>query len=389
MPNDTTEITNALQEMMRINLLAIIDEAQKQEKPLPFIIPAPGSFFARVSENNKKLFMNLIQDSIKKVVKEYEPLVKKHISEFILTGREGLWDKDFQDCPGIKFHKAKSDMIEIAKKLQSQGIATPIPMMAHPSRGIGNGFLSVLAVTPVDEMLARASGNTQVICFAKSIVNERGKLKDIKTNRTFKTLKPNYFTKVVVPNSPRVYFSENNSPQHQISVEGDLIKQCTQIDVAPMFSLAVKQAVKGLDLFEGFEDNNDNAKHLKFLLKFAKKNKGVGNKIKELINSLEKKIPDNALDKADDRRNFIKKFCSQAQTFSYIFQKNMNEMGIKTGNPNAKNIVGARLHRMASEENIIQLFQNTIGQKLSPDQGAHASRVGRASAGAASVGARS
>ena len=73
---DTAEITNALQEMMRINLLAIIDEAQKQEKPLPFIIPAPGSFFARVSENNKKLFMNLIQESIKKVVKEYEPLVK-------------------------------------------------------------------------------------------------------------------------------------------------------------------------------------------------------------------------------------------------------------------------------------------------------------------------
>ena len=58
----------------------------------------------------------------------------------------------------------------------------------------------------------------------------------------------------------------------------------------------------------------------------------------------------------------------------------MNEMGIKTGNIRAKNIVGARLHRMASEENIIQLFQNTAGQKLSPDQGDHASRVGRASA---------
>jgi hypothetical protein len=181
--------------MMRINLLAIIDEAQKQQKPLPFIIPAPGSFFASVSEDNKKIFMNLIQDSIKKVVKEYEPLVKKHISEFILTGREGLWSQDFQDCPGITFHKAKSDMIEIAIKLQSQGIATPIPMMAHPSCVIGNGFLSVLAVTPVDEVLARASGNTQAICFAKSIVNEAGQLKDIKTNQTFKTLKPNYFTR--------------------------------------------------------------------------------------------------------------------------------------------------------------------------------------------------
>jgi len=139
-PNDTTQITNALQEMIKINLLAIIDEAQKQEKPLPFIIPAPGSFFSEVSDVNKQIFMNLIQESIKKVVKEYEPLVKKHISEFILTGQDGLWSHDFKDCAGITFHKAKSDMIEIAKKLQSQGIATPIPMMAHPKRIIGNGF---------------------------------------------------------------------------------------------------------------------------------------------------------------------------------------------------------------------------------------------------------
>jgi hypothetical protein len=285
-------------------------------------------------------------------------------------------------------------MIEIAKKLQSQGIATPIPMMAHPKHIIGNGFLSVLAVTPVDEVLARASGNTQAICFAKSIFKERNQLKDIKTDRTFKTLKPNYFTKLDVtqadPNLSRVYFSENNSPQHMISVEGDLIKQCTQIDVASMFSLAVNQAVKGLDLFAGFEDDLDKARNLKFLLEFAKDNKGVGNKLAELRIALDKEIDEaNTEEDRRYRENFIKKFCSQAQTFSCLFQKNMNEMGIKTGNIRAKNIVGARLHRMANNENIEQLFQNTAGQNLFPHKITHASRARAASAGAASVGARS
>jgi len=384
-PNDTTQITNALQEMIKINLLAIIDEAQKQEKPLPFIIPAPGSFFSEVSDVNKQIFMKLIQESIKKVVKEYEPLVKKHISEFILTGQDRLWSEDFKDCAGITFHKAKSDMIEIAKKLQSQGIATPIPMMAHPKHIIGNGFLSVLAVTPVDEVLARASGNTQAICFAKSIFNERNQLKDIKTDRTFKTLEPNYFTKVTDPDQSRVYFNKNNSDQHKISVEGDLIKQCSQIDVAPMFSLAVNQAVKVLDLFAGFEDDLNKARNLKFLLEFAKDNKGVGNKLAELRNALDKEIDEaNTEEGRRDRESFIKKFCSQAQTFSCLFQKNMNEMGIKTGNIRAKNIVGARLHRMANDENIEQLFQNTAGQNLFSHKITHASRAREDSAQKAS-----
>jgi len=389
-PKHTTEITNALQEMMRINLLAIIDEAQKQEKPLPFIIPAPGSFFSEVSDVNKQIFMKLIQESIKKVVKEYEPLVKKHISEFILTGQDGLWSHDFKDCAGITFHKAKSDMIEIAKKLQSQGIATPIPMMAHPRRIIGNGFLNILKVTPVDEMLARASGNTQAICFAKSIFNERNQLKDIKTDRTFKTLEPNYFTRITDPDQSRVYFNKNNSDQHKISVEGDLIKQCAQIDVAPMFSLAIKQAVKGLDLFAGFEDDEVKAQNLKFLLDFARQYKGVGNKLAELMIALDKK--NDKVDIGDsrrDRENFIKKFCSQAKTLSYRFQIAMDEYGIKTGNARATKQVGARLHRLACEENIEQLFQNTAGQNLFPHKRTHELRARAASAGAASVGARS
>ena len=59
------EITSALEEMMRINLLAIIYEAQKQSKPLPFIIPAPGSFFAQLkNQKDKDFYMALISDAI-------------------------------------------------------------------------------------------------------------------------------------------------------------------------------------------------------------------------------------------------------------------------------------------------------------------------------------
>jgi len=371
---DVIQITNALQEMIRINLLAIIDEAQKQEKPLPFIIPAPGSFFSEVSDENKQLFMMLIQDSIKQMVKQYEPLVKKHISEFILIGQDGLWSEDFKDCAGITFHKAKSDMIEIAKALKSQGVTCPIPMMAHPSHGIGNGFLSVLRTTPVDEMLARASGNIHGICFAKSILEtdrayaNQTHFRNTETDQIFKTLKTNYFRKLDFtqdPNSSRVYFSKNNYPQHMISVEGDLVKQCIQIDVAPMFSLAIKQAVKGLDLFAGFENDLDKARYLKFLLDFARQHKGVGNKIAELRSELDGKIDDAYTEEnRRDKENFIKKFCSQAQTLSYRFQIAMDEYGIKTGNARATKQVGARLHRLACKTNIQELFENTVGNVL-------------------------
>jgi hypothetical protein len=83
------------------------------------------------------------------------------------------------------------------------------------------------------------------------------------------------------------YFQQSGeSEQHKIRVEGSQIKGGHKIDVAPMFSLAIKEAAKGLDLFEGFDEDETKARNLKFLLDFAKDNKGVGNKIIDLENAI-------------------------------------------------------------------------------------------------------
>ena len=367
------EITSALEEMMRINLLAIIYEAQKQGKPLPFIIPAPGSFFAKLSKEDKDFYMVLISDAINKVVQDYKPLLKKYISEFILLNKD-MWNStNLEECSEIKFHKVNSDMIEIANNLRSQGIICPIPMMAHPSHKIGNGYANYFRTTPVDEILARASGNSHGITFSKSVIGENQFLKDVEIDRTFKTLQPVYFSKSGLPKDKCYFHKFGESEQHKISIEQLLITPGVEkIDVAPMFSLAIKEAVKGLDLFEGFEDNEPKAKCLKFLLDFAKDKKGVGNKIKELEAALNKKVNEaNEDEEQKERADFIIKFCSQAKTFSYHFQKTMNEFGIKTGNETAKKIVGARLHRMASEENIEELFKNTALHKSQVKQVSH------------------
>ncbi len=368
------EITSALEEMMRINLLAIIYEAQKQSKPLPFIIPAPGSFFAQLkNQKDKDFYMALISDAINKVVQNYKPLLKKYISEFILLNKD-MWNSpNLKECSEIKFHKVNSDMIEIADKIRSQGIICPIPMMAHPSHKIGNGYANYFRTTPVDEILARASGNSHGITFSKSVIGEDQLLKDVEIDRTFKTLKPVYFTKSGLLKDKCYFQRIGESEQHKIFIEQRLITPgAEKIDVAPMFSLAIKEAVKGLELFEGFEDDEPKAQCLKFLLDFAKDKKGVGNKIKELEAALNEKFDEaNGDEEQSQRADFIIKFCSQAKTFSYHFQKTMNEFGIKTGNETAKKIVGARLHRMASEENIEELFKNTALHKSQVKEASH------------------
>jgi hypothetical protein len=365
---DRRKINGALKEMMKINLLAIIYEAQKQGKPLPFIIPSPGAFFVDLDDNEKKNYMGMISQAINQVARNYEPLVKKYISEFILLGKDQWQSSSFEERAEIKFHKVDSDMIEIADKLRSQGIICPIPMMAHPSHKIGNGYANYFKTTPVDELLARASGNSHGITFSKSVLDKDHNLKDIEIDPTFKTLKPVHFSKSGLDGNES-YFQqsdEDESGQHIIRVEGSQIEKSDDIDVAPMFSLAIKEAAKGLDLFEGFEDDEIKARKLKFLLDFAKDNKGVGNKIVDLENKLNTKGEEvTSMTSNEDivgGNDFIKKFCSQAKTFSYRFQNTMNEFGIKTGNQDAsdaKKKVGARLHRMANEENIYELFKNT------------------------------
>ena len=369
---DRRKIDSALKEMMKINLLAIIYEAQKQGKPLPFIIPSPGAFFVNLKTDEKEYYMGMISQAINQAARDYEPLVKKYISEFILLGKD-LWkSSSFEEYDGIKFHKVNSDMIEIANNLRSQGIICPIPMMAHPSNKIGNGYANHIRTTPVDELLARASGNSHGITFSKSVLDKNHKLKDIEIDPTFKTLKPVYFSKAGLPKDQCYFHKLGESEQHKIRVEGSQIKGGDKIDVAPMFSLAIKEAVKGLELFEGFEDNEPKAQYLKFLLDFAKDKKGVGNKINELEAALNKKVNEaNGDEEQSQRADFIIKFCSQAKTFSYHFQKTMNEFGIKTGNETAKKIVGARLHRMASEENIEELFKNTALHKSQVKQVSH------------------
>jgi hypothetical protein len=125
------------------------------------------------------------------------------------------------------------------------------------------------------------------------------------------------------------------------------------IDTAPIFTCAIKEAVQGLDCFENFESDITKGNNLFHILTFANLYQGVGNKIEELKDYLVNKR------RMTQGTEDFDKFINQAQTLSAIFQAKMSEQGIMTGRYDPANIVGARLHRMATKENILQIMQGT------------------------------
>lgn len=336
------ELYDTLKEIFKVNLQAIIYEAQHQNNKLPFLIFPPGSFISGLKVDQISIVKKLIFDAFKKAKDELAPLVKEHISEFIALGGTDFWKEDsFSNQNGQPpTLVAKADAIDIAKKLwDNHKIKCPIPIMANPEHAVGCGFLSTIQSSSTDEMLARNSGNLHGIILQERIAFCK-KNPEIKDNY-FQHLQKSLYTHTTNKLGEKYIFQscKESQTQFQISCEYDLQK----IDINQVFAMAVKEATKGLNIFENYRNNTNNAKNLLNIMIFARDNQGVGNKDAQLNKSFPKATPDQI---------------NQIKLFSARFQKQMAKYQIFTGNNHAKNIVGARLHRLATDSNILNFFKN-------------------------------
>lgn len=369
---DLEQIKKHINEVLRINLLAVVEEARKQSKPIPFILNIPNAFLADLPPETKHQLKKIIAEELNILKRQYYQQVDEHISEFIVVGGKA-WDSDkgsdrsvveiFQDkdYPNTSTHVVNADMFSIAKALYQKGIACPLPMMANPSHPIGCQYVDVnFKLSAFDEMLARATGGLHRAVFDGGVLKENQReVKDVEKDPVFKT-----FNQV---NYQKYQFSGNNIfvADSQIQVVNhrayhDSIKKnilqfafkyqnCQQekIDVADIFSSAVSEAVKGLSRLEGYEKDQGQAHNLLNILIFANIHQGIGNKAKELEKYINEQNPNT------DNSQLIE----QAKKFSAKFQQIMTKKQMLTPRLDGRK-VGARLHRMATPENIKNFFQN-------------------------------
>ncbi len=396
-----------LTEVFRINLLAVIAEAQKVKQSLPFFINIPGAFLARLDDRKRNQIKTLIAESFVDLKKQYSPLIKENISEFIVLGSSKIWG----DQPANKFkedqhyhtktHIVDADMLDIVKKLHKEkGLVCPVPMMANPSHPIGCQYLHKnFLLTAFDEMLARRTGGLHRAIFEGGVIKQvqgsttEFELRSINYDPVFKTFTKVKFNSLDIAEGKKIFCDprdlnqgttnpnsassqganpslEVNANPHSFKVIAKSVYEDNEsIDVAPIFSTAVKNAVKNLQFLKDFESDPKQAEILFNIMVFANQKQGVGNKIEALKKYfLENynEIFTNGEDQSNKQTN-INIIAQNAKTFSYNFQKEMKEIhGFETGRINAKNPnVGARFHRMASKENIMQFFANTkFSEKL-------------------------
>lgn len=373
-----------LKEIFRINLQALIAESVRQKNSknksdlkLPFIVLTPGSFITRYNNEDKEFIKKIVDQALREVLKENIILVKRHICEVIEIGFNFLPPPTPQ-APDqleqqIKIHSVNTDMVEIAKTLnQEHDIEVPLPMMAHPTQPIGNGYYNVMQSTSTDEQLAKMSGNIADLVFARGVMKNRSSIKDL-DDPVFKTLTKIEFAKTTHERGNYVYFQQSPSQdlqqartaksqtlqisQHSFSIKKDNFTETNdKIDTGQIFCLAVENSVKDLNNFKDYKTDLYSAKLLFNIMNFANKHQGVGNKEAELRQLIEKNYPSAQ----------VEKIIADAKKFSANFQIEMQNYGLMTGNLNPTNIVGARLHRMASKENIEQFFSNSPHKKHLP-----------------------
>ena len=408
---------------LEINFLAIIEEAIKTKQKLPFILNVPSAFLANLSNQEKYLIKKTIASQLLNLKNIYSLSINQHISEFIVLGGPLAWDQEPIPDSGDSqnpnsrasdifkkpsdyhtlTHIVDADMLDIVEKLfNEQNITCPVPMMANPSHPIGCQYLeSDLTITAFDEMLARATAGAHRAIYENGVVEidkskKQTALKQVEKDPVFITFKTSNFNKEEItendgtkkffyvdkksiidnkknqkPNPHQVdnniisisYEIKQNSLQHSFTYDEskNKFKVPEIIDTVPIFTGAIKEAVQGLDCFENFKSGISQASNLFHILTFANLHQGVGNKIDELKQFL---IDKKLMTSGDPN---LEKLINQAKTLSARFQEKMSDQGIMTGRYNPPNEVGARLHRMATKENILQIMQGTTYNKKSTD----------------------
>jgi len=366
------DVENQVNEVLRINLLAVIEEAKKQSQPIPFILNIPNAFLAGLPTKTKYGLRKIIAEQLIILKRQYYQQVKEHISEFIVVGGQA-WDADKKDAdqsiveifkdqeyPHALTHVVDADMFSIAKALFKKGVKCPLPMMANPSHPIGCQYVDVnFTLSAFDEMLGRATGGLHRAVFDGGVLKEDQKdIRDVETDPVFQTFTEVAYYKNQTQNKNIFVDSdqakEASGKELPMDLDNNLISQnkislafkcedCNEekIDVAEIFSSAILQATQGLDMFEGFREDPKKAKNLRDILIFANIHQGVGNKTVELTAYIEQI---SGLDQAGKKKLF-----QQARILSARFQKAMADKNMLTPRINGKE-VGARLHRMASLE---------------------------------------
>jgi hypothetical protein len=384
------KLANQINECLRINLLAVIEEAKKTNSRMPFIINIPNAFLSDLNDHIKYLIKKAIAQEFNNLRINYSQLISQNISDFIILGGNS-WDNEcnllssppitnifnssetLQDIP---VHVVNSDMLDMAKKLyETKGIKLPLPMMLNPSHPIGCQFLQPnFNSRAFDEMLARSDGGINRAIFEGAVLNEDGQdIKDLdrikhqtlysSKARKFTVEGKNFYVDLgSIGNEPKKEKYDEitdgikqNFYQHSFTCQSSPTKLDTLkiIDTAPIFTCAIKEAVQGLDCFENFESDISHGGNLFYILTFANLHQGVGNKITELKQFL---IKEKGITTESPN---LQELIDQAKILSARFQAKMSDQGIMTGRYKPANIVGARLHRMATKENILQIMQGT------------------------------
>ena len=393
---DKAKLANQINECLRINLLAVIEEAKKTNFKIPFIINIPNAFLKDLNDDVKYLIKQVIAQEFNNLRINYSQLISQNISDFIILGGNS-WDNECNsgkelitdifrsnETPKkIPVHIVSSDMLDMARKLhENNRIKLPLPMMLNPSHPIGCQFLQPdFNLRAFDEMLARSDGGINRAIFEGVVLDRGGQdIKDLNKIKhqilhSSKARKFNVEGKNFYVDLKSIGAKSDDSPttttdaikyniyQHSFTCESSDTKlgSLKIIDTAPIFTDAIKEAVQGLDCFNDFETNISQGDNLFYILTFANLHQGVGNKIDELKQFL----IDKKLMTSGDAN--LEKLIDQAKTLSARFQKKMSDQGIMTGRYDPANEVGARLHRMATKENILQIMQGTTCNERSID----------------------
>ncbi len=169
-----------LEDVIRLNIKLVSEEAKKRGQILPFTLLAPGAFIDNITGTKRKVVQEAIEAAFLKVLKGLEPEEYSGISDFILNnstkhkdfgwsqGTKGLGNRTHDIlCKNAKskedsiptVHIVKSvDITKIAEILGQQGLDAPSPSMGDGLGGLANGALGPTAQHGVDEFLARVSG---------------------------------------------------------------------------------------------------------------------------------------------------------------------------------------------------------------------------------------